>query len=163
MRHLTDKLSPAAGQIYLFITFVYRHKQVHQKYGLYYCFQATSKPKILSPRDAVDASEGHRRRHRQCVRRKSSGESKNVKNKSLRKLSDEFGSMALPSRSGYLLILVLECFCRRSFGMRLFTGHQTNKSGFTEVKTIGPKRFQLIQMCFLRFVLCHGTLWKNKE
>ena len=131
MRHLTDKLSPAAGQIYLFITFVYRHKQVHQKYGLYYCFQATSKPKILSPRDAVDASEGHRRRHRQCVRRKSSGESKNVKNKSLRNLSDEFGSMALPSRSGYLLILVLECFCRRSFGMRLFTGHQTNKSGFT--------------------------------
>ena len=60
-----------------------------------------SKPKILSPRDADSSTERHRRLSVESVRRKSSG-SNGVRKSSMRKLSGDFGSIGLPSRSGQL-------------------------------------------------------------
>ena len=62
--------------------------------------RTTSKPKILSPRDANSSTESNRRRSADGVRRRSSDE---VRKKSMRKLSDEFAPLALPSKSGQFL------------------------------------------------------------
>ena len=62
-----------------------------------------SKPKILSPRDADSSTERHRRLSVESVRRKSSGSNgAGVRKSSMRKLSGDFGSIGLPSRSGQL-------------------------------------------------------------